>query len=216
MSDFKVRCSQLGRLMTLGRSKQSFGETALSLLREIRIGEQYGRWPIILNKYITKGIQQEEESLTLFTKFDGHFYMKNEQHFQNEWLTGTPDIISGGEVIDIKTSYDIWTYDKAELTDGYYWQLAGYMMLTGATSARLAYCLTSASEEQVLREKTSLFYSLGQDASNPEYIIKSQQIERNMVFDDIPIAERVKVFNVARDEAAIQQIIERVEAARKL
>jgi hypothetical protein len=221
---YKFRASQIGQLMTAGRSKsEEFGATALSLMREVWIAEKYGRYKDISNKYLEKGNECEEASISLFQEWEQHrnLYTKNEQTLTNDWITGTPDLFNKNEVIDIKSSWDIFTFTAADGTDkGYYWQLQAYMALLGVESARLVYCLVSAPEWMVTKEDIRLYWSLGGDdmseAAEVQYKRKSEQLKRNMIYDDIPVNERVKAFTFERSNDDITAMFSRVDRARDI
>jgi hypothetical protein len=210
--------------MTAGRSKsEEFGATALSLMREVWIAQKYGRYKDISNKYLEKGNECEEASISLFQEWEQHknLYTKNEQTLTNDWITGTPDLFNKTEVIDIKSSWDIFTFTAADGSDkGYYWQLQAYMALLGVESARLVYCLVSAPEWMVLKERTRLYYSLGGDDMGDDaqvlYQRKRENLERNMIYDDIPVNERVKAFTFERSNDDIAAMCSRVDRAREI
>lgn len=217
----KFRASQIGRLMVSGRSKADiFGQTALTYIQEVQIGCKYNRWPVFASKYTSKGNEQEAAAVEMVNRVLGTDYILSPLNFRTDTITGTPDILQGDLVVDIKNSWDIWTFSKAEVTDIYYWQLQAYMHLTGATSAKLIFCLMNASEAQISDEKRRVYYGLGgdnmPDESLAEYQQKAEQIERNMRFDDIPEADRVRVYDVARVEDDIAKMLGRVEVAFEL
>jgi len=224
-NEILFRCSSLGHIMTESRSKSDpLSETCKGHLSDVFISKKYGRRTDIVSRYMTKGTMVEEDSLTLYSRVKKKFYVKNEEHFTNEYISGTPDIIlvDGAmptEIIDIKSAWDIHSFFRAkakELNKMYYWQLMGYMALTGATLGRIAYCLVNTPESLQDGERKSLWYKMGQPAGdNNEWIEACQELDRSMIYDDIPIAERVyDLFTVERDESAIQAIYKRVEQCR--
>jgi hypothetical protein len=92
----------------------------------------------------------------------------------------------------------------------------GYMALTGATEAEVAYCLVSMPDEIINSEKKRIFYLLNPATEeNAEYKKAIQKLEDNMTFDEIPESERVVRFPVQRDEAVINSIYERVRSCRQ-
>ena len=214
----KIRCSQLGAFLTRGRGKdQEFGLTALDVIRQVKIGNKYGRWPVFANKYVTKGNVNELEALNMINQVLGTSFVRDVLNYQNEFITGSPDVLSGDLVLDIKNSFDIWTFDKAELTKDYEAQLRGYMWLTGATKAKLVYCLTDAPDWMIEAEKRKLYYGMGGDnADMAAYQKAAEQIEKNMKFGDIPEADRVKVFDIERDEQWEIDLAERILKAREI
>lgn len=127
MREFKIRCSAIGQIMTEARSKsEPLSETTKTYLLEWWVGEKYGRTKDVSNKYIEKGLAVEEDSITLLSLTDRAMYLKNEKYYSDEHLTGTPDIVTADEVIDIKSAWDIWTFHKSKfgpITKAYWWQV---------------------------------------------------------------------------------------------
>ena len=200
--------------MTNSRSKgEVLSKTCISELISLWIEKKYGRSKEIFNRYLDKGIAAEDDSITLLSSLDVAFYQKNEVNFQNDWLTGTPDIVS--PLIDIKSSWDIFTFFKAKhepINKDYEYQLQGYMDLTGADQARLVYCLVNTPQHIVDKENNYLPYKTGLHPNNTFEL--QVAIEDLSVYDDIPEAERTFEFLVKRDDNLINQIHERVELCR--
>lgn len=209
------RCSSLGKLMTKPKNKKDkLSETAKTYLREVFIKEMFDREKEISNKYLEKGIYVEEESLTLVSNKLDKLLIKNQQELSNEYIKGTPDVISN-VIIDIKSSWDIYTFFKADGKNfDYYCQLQGYMWLTGLTAAQLAYCLTSAPEHLIVDEKRRAMYSSGLDESMLEWTEIEDKIDKNMRFDDIDSNKRVKIFDFEYSEEFIGSLIEKVHYGR--
>lgn len=225
-SNILFRCSSLGYIMTEPKRKADvLSETCKGHLADLFISAKYGRKSDITSRYLEKGLAVEEDSLTLYSRVKRKLYVKNEERFTNNYISGTPDIIlvDGAmptEIIDIKSSWDIHSFYRAKsksLSDMYYWQLMGYMALTGATVGRIAYCLVNTPERFIEAEKRSLWYKMGQPSGdNQEWIEASQEIDRNMVYDDIPMKERVyDEFVVTADEDEIERIYKRVADCRE-
>lgn len=220
------RCSSLGHIMTEPRSKSEvLSETCKGHLADVFVSAKYSRKSDIANRYVEKGTMVEEDSLTLYSRVKRKFYTKNDEWFTNDFISGTPDIIlvDGAmptEIIDIKSSWDIHTFFRAkskELNKLYYWQLMGYMALTGANLGRIAYCLVNTPESLQDGERKSLWYKMGQPTGdNKEWMEACKELDIAMIYDDIPMAERVyDSFTVERDENAIQAIYKRVEQCRE-
>jgi hypothetical protein len=146
-------------------------------------------------------------------------FSKNDQRFTNDFITGFPDIIDNDRIIDIKSSYDLWTFignipDK--LDSLYYWQMQSYMWLTNTKSAVIAYCLVNTPESIIEQEKYYMLKKMDvATEENPEYVKEAMKIEFNMSFDDISIEERVLMFKVGRNEDDILRIQQKVERARE-
>jgi hypothetical protein len=225
-STILFRCSSLGHIMTESRSKSDpLGETCKTHLIDVYVQNKYGRQTDITNKYIEKGLQVEEDSITLYSRVKKNFFKKNELHLHNEFIKGTPDLFTGLEIhgadsiIDIKSSWDIYTFFRVhtkDLNKMYYWQLQGYMALSGAKSAKLVYCLVNTPETFLLDEKRKLFYRMNAGTEeNPDYVKACEELEKAMSFDDIPMSERVIEFEIARNDADIEALYKRVIECRK-
>lgn len=202
------------------KDKKELSETAKKFLIGVYIKERYNRRKDITNKYITKGLQVEESSLTLYCNLKNDIWFKNEQHFSNEFIQGTPDVVFE-EVVDLKSSWDLFTFLSKTVEDVnsmYWWQGQCYMALTGAKRFRLAYCLVDTPPELIEKAKRNLFYELGGvplvEASEA-YVEGCKEIERSMIFSDIPENERCIEFIIERDEDAIQRLYDRVIDCRK-
>ena len=146
----------------------------------------------------------------------GRFHIKNEERHENEYIKGTPDIVDSASIIDIKTSWDLWTFGKAEVTKDYYWQLMGYMWLTGKTRSYLNYCLVDAPYELIQDELRKLSWKMMMiDTADPLYMEAEEKIKRNMTFDDVPAKIRVKTFSVDYHYDEIEKLKRRIEECRE-
>jgi hypothetical protein len=223
-NDIHIRASSVGYLMTEPQSKADkeaglLSKTAQKHLLDVYIAEKYGRKKDIQTKQMRKGIEVEQDSIELLSMYLKMPFTKNDQRFTNDYITGFPDIIDNDRIIDIKSSYDLWTFignipDK--LDSLYHWQMQSYMWLTGAKSAVIAYCLVNTPENIIEQEKYYMLKKMDvATEENPEYVKEAMKIEFNMSFDDISIDERVLMFNVSRNEDDILRIQQKVEKARE-
>ena len=205
--------------MTEPRNKtEGLSETCKAYLQEVFIREKYGRKKDVTSKYMEKGTLVEEDGITLLSLFNNTFYKKNEENFKNEYISGTPDIVLKDKIIDIKSSWNIFTFHKAktdETNKAYDWQLQGYMALTGAKEAELAYVLTDTPEHILDVEKRSLAYKLGLGSDNDvKFKHFFDNIEKNGKYSDIIIEERIFVKKVERCDQKIAKIYQKVEFCR--
>ena len=230
LSKYLFRCSALGHLMTEPKTKKDKEAKALSEgtkthLIDIFIREKYGRTTDVNNRYLTKGTMVEEDSMTLYSRHIYKMYMKNEDSLANEFIKGTPDIITSldaneMEIIDLKSSWDAYTFFrvkfKGELNPMYYWQLQGYMALTNAKKSKLVYCLVNTPDTLIEAEKRKLWYAMGQpNLESDLYIDGCNEIERNMRYDDIPMKDRIHEIEIDRNDEDIKRLYERVKECRK-
>jgi hypothetical protein len=223
-NDTLIRSSSVGYLMTEPVTKADkeagvLSKTAQKHLIEVYIAEKYGRKRDIQTKQMKKGIEVEQDSIELLSVYLKSPFSKNDKRFNNDFITGFPDIIDNDRIIDIKSSYDLWTFlgnipDK--LDNLYYWQMQSYMWLTNAKSAVITYCLVDTPASIIEQEKYYLFKKMDvATEENPEYLKEAMKIEFNMSFEDIPVNERVLMFSVERSEDDILKIQHKVEKARE-
>ena len=213
----KVRCSQIGKIMTNPRkSGEVLSQTAKSYVEEIVLKEKYGIRKEFSSRYTDKGNEVEEESIALVNDvLNFNFIYKNDEHFTNDWLTGTPDVNTDEVLIDVKSSWDASTFPwfETELPNkDYYYQLQGYMWLTGKNESILAYCLIDTPGEMVEDEIRRAHWKLHLIDESQEL---REEIETKHKFSHIPKNRRVKYWFVQKDEQVIEQIKERVELCRE-
>lgn len=209
----KIRCSALGAIMTDPRIKSEIlSETCKTYLREMWIEENYQRTRDYYSKAIEKGLTNEEQAITMLSLHLGDLLIKNERRYENDFITGTPDVVDSGIVYDTKCNWDIFTYMAADLSKQYEWQLQGYMALTGCTSSRLVYCLTDTPASLIDSEVNRIMYKL-QDESMREETVR--QVMRNMTYDDIPATERIKIFEVGAEPERMQKVYDRIALCRE-
>tara|TARA_R110002033_G_scaffold114771_3_gene159572 strand:- start:681 stop:1619 length:939 start_codon:yes stop_codon:yes gene_type:complete len=138
---------------------------------------------LLKNKYLDKGTICEQDSMQLASDIDGEFYEAHNKYYENEFICGSPDIVHT-DVKDIKSNYDKDSFDKAELTTLYTWQVRFYLWLCGFTKGELVYCLVNNTIEDLNNQKYYLKNALNDiDGTSEEYKKQAQQIERNMIFD---------------------------------
>ena len=102
----------------------------------------WGRRRILSNKQMTKGTEVETDSLQLLSDLDGIYYAENKDQFSNDFLTGEPDNYQLN-IKEIKSNYDLESFEKAELTSLYQSQTRGYAWLCNKQDGELIYCLVN-------------------------------------------------------------------------
>ena len=213
----KVRCSAIGRIMTSPRSKgEVLSQTTKSYIKELVLEHKYGIRKEINSRYLDKGNMVENESIELTERvLDLDLIVKNESYFENEFICGTPDIIMGDTIIDVKSSWSAHTFpfffDEELPNKDYYYQIQGYLALTGATKGIVAYCLINTPEEIVLDEIRRTSWSRHELDVTEE---TEAEVRQQHEFDHIPEANRVKAYHIERNEDVIQAIYERVNECR--
>ena len=175
--NFKCRASAAGKLMTNPRSKsETLSETTKTYAEEWLKECIYGFPKEIDNKYLKKGIMMEDVAIDKAIEWlDLSFAIKNEQHYADDYFTGTPDLIVDGVVYDIKNSWSCWTFPLFENeipTKDYFYQLQIYMYLTGCKKAELIYVLLNTPEELIGYETLHNY-----DNIDKKYKIKTFKID---------------------------------------
>ena len=224
------RCSSIGNLMTEAKTKEDkqagkLSETSKTYLVDIYVSNKYGRNNEFSNKYVEKGLMVEDDSITLYSRIKKDFFKKNEDMLSNQYLKGTPDLYIGEtiqeaeKIIDIKSSWDIYTFFRTiskALNKTYYWQMQGYMALTGAKSATLAYCLIDTPEVLINDEKRRMMYKMGVATEvNELYLEACKLIDYNMTYDDIPLKNRLLEYHIDRNDEDIDLMYYKITKARE-
>lgn len=207
------------------RDEVQLSEGAKTHLLDIWVSETKRRKSDINSKYIEKGLAVEEDAITLYSRLTKQFYKKNETHLFNAFIKGTPDIFTGESIgsatriHDIKSSWSAKTFYRTfikKIDEIYYWQGVGYMWLTGAQHFDLVYCLINTPAPLIEAEKRQLWYKLGQPSDDNENWINAQaSIDRNMIFDDIPMNERKLEYTIERKQGDIDLLTKKIIAARE-
>jgi hypothetical protein len=180
--------------MTASRSKsEALSETAKSYIKSIAKQDYFGYTTELNNKYVTKGIQCEEQSIELLNDVLFTNYKKNTERKTTELLTGEADIVTPELIIDIKTS---WSFDTFPATPSdinikdYEYQLRGYMYLYDVERAAIAYCMVNTPSDLIGYE--------------------SEELHR---VRDTPIQSLVTMLTIERDLELEKEMLERSEAA---
>lgn len=209
------RCSALGKLMTNPRyKKDALSATTRRYLQELHKEVLFGKSTDLQSKYLDKGKQVEDESITLYNNVTGDSAVKNEEFFSNNYICGTPDIV-GSKLIDIKSSWDFTTFPMHEETlpsKDYYWQLQGYMELTQQKESWIAYCLVDTPTQLIQDEVRRLGWQLGMIEVPMD--LEAEVYER-LQYSDIPAELRIKMFRVEYNDEDIQRLYERIEICRE-
>jgi hypothetical protein len=225
-NEFKFRPSSLGNLMANQQGKkdtksiEELGETAKAELLELWINKKYGRYKNVTNQYMEKGTLVEEDSLDLYSLVTKTLYVKNKNTYENEFFKGTPDIVTDDCIIDIKSSWDIFTFYGnlvKPINKTYIYQLNAYMDLTGLKKAKLVYTLVNTPYHLLEDLKKKLRWKLGviDEDSNPEYLKGVAEIEKNCIFDDIDIGKRYIEFEFDYDAELMEGVKKRVPIWRE-
>lgn len=208
---FKISCASIGKIM----KPKGLGITGETYLREWYLSKKYHRKKDFFSKYVEKGLSVEYLGIQMLSKHEGVELSKNDEWFENDFMNGFPDVIHD-KITDIKSSWSIFTfpfYDKELPNDDYEWQLQGYMDLTGKNVAQIAYCLIDTPQPLIDMELKKLYYQSGGRTEDwqPE---QWAELAENYKFNDIPFSDRIRIFEVNRNDEKIERIKERVQICR--
>jgi hypothetical protein len=209
---YLFRCSSLGKLMTYP-TKDTLSAGPKTFLGNLFKEELFGKSGEIKSKYLSKGLLVEQESIELYNSVNDTGYKKNTKRYNNEHITGEPDIVSDA-LIDIKSSWDHTTFpltNEDNPNKDHYWQLQGYMALTKLKTSKVVYCLVDTPDELIHHEIKVIAYKLG--------VIDLPEELEDSIWDGLKFAktnpkDRVKEFVVERNQDDIDSIYKRVELAR--
>ena len=152
-----------------------------------------------------KGNIVEDRSIAFAGRVLNADIIKNEQRYENELLVGTPDVITDDYVIDVKNSWDCFTfplfYENVPNKD-YFYQAQGYMALTGLSHYKLIYTLLDTPDSLIEREFKY--------ASELDY----DTFAKDYRYSEIDEAYRIRIFEIERDEDVIDAINGRVIECR--
>lgn len=195
------------------RSGKGLGQTVRTYLDQWIKENLYKRRKEFSSKYTDKGNRVEPLALDFIAEvLDFGMLIKNEQNFENEYLTGTPDVITTKIIIDNKSPWDCFTFPlfESKINEDYFYQGQGYMALTGINEYKLIYTLMDASEVEIIKEAQKYCYQNSIDMDDE--IIK--QFTGKMTYSHMPNSLRIKVYEFKKDQSIIDRIYERVELCR--
>jgi len=198
-------------------AKPELSQGAKTYIKELWLEDNYGIKKEISSKYFDKGNEVEHLSIELVeTTMGVGILNKNDEYFENDFVKGTPDVITDDFIIDVKTSWSASTFpffDNELKNTNYKWQLKAYCWLTNIHQAYLSYCLVPTPEMLILDEMRRVSWKRGEAGEVSEEV----ENETRAYFDlsAIPIWERVKSFEVTLSGEDIKKIKEKVELARE-
>ena len=195
------------RLKKLIKDKElnALPKTIITELRKIHREETTGRRFIVTNKYIQKGLVQEEEGFSVYQQWlqeikgQKTFLQNNKTRLENEFFTGETDSSEWfhktfDHGFDIKISWDLKTfpYDGDDLADEYFCQNQVYMDISQKSKIKLkkwktVFVLVNCTEFHLYSEKQKHFYAMGSPREDSkqygQYLEICRELEKMMIFD---------------------------------
>jgi hypothetical protein len=222
MEKIKVRCSRLGDVMSKSRSKNELISTsAKKYMKELYLFNTYGIESEFNSKYTAKGIEVEKKSIALANDvlewnltFE-QIELDEQMSFENDYVTGRVDVITHELLGEIKSSYDATTFpwfDENLKNNDYYYQVQGYLWLTGYDRCTLAYCLVDTPEDIILDEIRKAIWN--KRLIEDEYNLIENHVRSKHNISHIAKEKRVKPFVIERNDAIIENMKRKIELCR--
>jgi hypothetical protein len=179
-------------------------------------GQVYNRRIEFTNKYTEKGIIMEDSAIDFISEqLKLGMLFKSDTPLEDDFMTGETDVNIPDLVIDAKNSWSWETFplfDTEIPSDLYYWQLQGYMSLTGKSKSKLCYVLSDTPLHIIEREARNYCFFNGYGELDMDIF---NEFHKKLTYSDVDPKLKLKVFDIPRDDTAIQAIKDRVVECRK-
>jgi len=189
-------------------------------LMDVWIAHEFNRTTRdIKNKYIEKGIMQEDTGMISYGIVKGWLPEKSIERKDDGFIMGEIDFKRGEVVFDNKCSWDIWTFYrnvkflKNPNSNPYFPNMQGYMRLWDMPKSKVVYTLVDTPAKLIENEKKAFAYSFTGSEKDLEEAFA--EIEKNMIYSDIPLDRRIIEIPIIRDEEYISRIPLVVNACRE-
>lgn len=221
MNLFKIRCSAIGHIMTEPKTIKAkeageLSQTAKGYCEDWFKGQIFNRKIEFTSKYTEKGLIMEDEAIDFVAEqLKTGFLFKNNIRLEDDYMTGETDITVPDYVLDIKNSWSWETFPLLETevpNKNYDWQLQGYMNLTEKNLAKLAYVLSDTPIHIIEREARNYCFYNGYGELDMEIY---NDFHKKLTYADVDPKLKLKIFDIKRDDVAIQAIKDRVIQCRE-
>jgi hypothetical protein len=217
ISDLEIKLKELEPI----KDQIVLSQTTKSALESIFWEREFNIKKEIVSNPLEKGIVCEPESIelavrVLFPELEGTpgSELKNEEHYSNDFVQGTPDLIIGDAVIDIKTSFTAHSFPLTaeEPSSDYYYQVQTYLALTGKSVGYVVHCLVD-TPENLIQDELYRYARKNGLIDCPEDV--ESDIREAHLYSRLPDKLRIKSFVFERDDKTIEKIYKRVEECRE-
>lgn len=205
-------------------------KTNETILKKIYSREKYGKYVQSISSDYTpsmiNGTMSETKSLELLSEVIGKKIKVSKDTISNNVLKGKIDGYTGrslykaNHVYEVKTATNYESFlgflDTSEEKTKHYWQLMGYLAITGAKSGSIVHCCVSYHPNIITSEINKYLYKIrGLDISQERVDSEIAKIRNNLTFDEIPKNERVIILTIDRNEEDIELINKRAVLFRE-
>lgn len=206
----ELQDKKLNELYAKRDAPYELSDTVKSMVQKMFLEKEYGYREFITTKGLIKGTEMEDVGISLISKLDNKFYIKNTERKTDGVLTGEADVVDKENRIihDIKCPDNIRTFMSSKMTRLYKVQGLVYLYLWDMDIFKLRYVLVNAPEHQIQSEIYRQLMNAHEtdDSEKGKKII--EQVRRNMIYDHLPIKDRVKTFVVKRDDSVINELFD--------
>jgi hypothetical protein len=189
---------------------------AKTYIESVWYGQKFDFQKTFSNKFVQKGDKVESRSIRELRKL-GIFATKNEQHFENEYIKGTPDILLNNPkcIIDTKNVYypDGLGFFEDEPLNDYIWQIHGYNFLTEREDGFIIKMLLNPPAD-ILEKEVWNYWKSGHNEGRPTEEF-AMEIEEYFNFEKLPIEDRVKIYQIKTTQNEIDIIKKWTDLARE-
>jgi hypothetical protein len=214
MKDFKISGSTCHNIMGV----KGLGEKGKSYCEQWLKEQFFKRRYEFQSKYVTHGKENEAEALEMVKEYlTIDFKESDTQIFEeNDLMRGTCDVLTNDFIIDVKCSWDCFTfpkYDKEIPKIDYYWQAQVYMELFNKQNYLLIYCLTDMHVSLIEKECRTFARLNNLDfETNQEELF--DKFYKKYTYSGFELKDKIKVFEIKRNDSDIQKIKDRVIECR--
>lgn len=177
----------------------------------------------ISSKYIQKGLLLEDKAIALVAEYLGlNGIEKNETHYTNEFVQGTPDAIARlgfgeGFQFDIKNVYYPEGLDgfNNALIPIYEWQGHAYNWMLGFEHGFCVKILQNPPAEMLQEEVRKLWKEAGRawHEEIPQKFV--DEVSDYFNFERLPLEDRIRIFKMTTTKGIIEQMKDAVILARE-
>jgi hypothetical protein len=225
------QADEMARLIILRENKDKIilSDTCIEYLMEVYAWETEGMIPVSKESMellaIKKGKECQTEGITMMSILYDEVYTENKERISNLYLSGEPDAYTGASVLEathISDQKNMWDYPiflknlHKSLENGYEMQIRGYGDIANCKSLSIDKVLCSNPPEVIEEMKWKISKKFGAiTIESPDFLREWEKWERSMIFDHIPIAQRVhRIIVEPFTSSEQQQVYDRVKICR--
>lgn len=215
--------AELEGLIAKRDAPPALSKGAKTAVEKIFYEEKFSFRKNISSKYIQKGLLMEDRAIALVADHLGLSGIeKNEQHYSNEYVQGTPDAIARlgfgeGFQFDIK---NVWSPEGLdgftnELIPLYDWQGKAYNWMLGFDHGFCVKILQNPPQELLEAEIKSMWKEAGRGwyEEIPQSFV--DEVTEYFNFEArLPLEDRIRIFKMETTKEDIQQMTDAVKLAR--